>query len=161
MERIGVYPGSFDPVTNGHLDIIKRASKLFDKVYVVVSLNLKKDALFTHHERVDLLKQVTSEFENVEIEFHSGLIIDYVKSKHANAIVRGIRAISDFEHEFKLFSFNNDLASEIETVILLAKPTHLFLSSSDIKELAKFSGDISKYVPEYVYAQINKKYKIV
>jgi len=158
-KKIGIYPGSFDPITNGHFDIIQRASRLFDQIYVVVSLNIKKEGLFSFNERLALLKQVTKDLPNVEVDIHDGLIINYALEKKAKTIIRGLRAISDYENEFKIFSFNRDQAPEIDTVILLSSAPNLFLSSSAIKELAKFGGNFKNYVPQPVYQKMLEKYQ--
>lgn len=159
MKRIAVYPGSFDPVTNGHLDIIKRATHLFDEVHVIVSLNIKKEGLFTFEERLHLLKEVTKDLGHVKVDIHDGLVIDYALKNKACAIIRGLRAVSDYEDEFKIFTFNRDISTEIDTVILLSSLPNLYLSSSAIKELTKFGGDISRYVPEVVNQAVNNKRK--
>ena len=156
--KIAVVPGSFDPVTHGHLDIIKRAADIFDIVYVAVLNNSSKNALFSVEERMDLMKQVTSQYANVRIESSSGLLIDYAKQKNANAIVRGLRAVSDFEYEMRITSMNRVLDEHIETFFIMTKNQYSFLSSSIVKEVAKYGGDISELVPEIVEAALKRKF---
>ncbi|SHH09432.1 pantetheine-phosphate adenylyltransferase [Tepidibacter thalassicus] len=156
MKKIAVYPGSFDPVTNGHLDIIKRASKLFDKLIVAVLYNPNKKSLFTFEERVELLKEAVKDLDNVEVDSFSGLLIDYCNEKKVNAIIRGLRAVSDFEYELQMAQMNRQLNPEIETVILTTSTKYSFISSSLIKEVARFKGDISNLVPDVVLRKLNK-----
>ncbi len=147
MSRIAVCPGSFDPVTKGHLDIISRASKLFDKVIVLVSVNPKKQASFTAEERVELLKTVTKNIPNVEVESFTGLLADYVTQKGATAIVKGLRAVTDFEYEFQQALANKKLCPTAETVFLVTSAENMYLSSSVVKQIAYFGGEISDFVP--------------
>lgn len=158
--RIGVCPGSFDPVTNGHLDIIARASKMFDKVIVVVSRNSSKKSLFTVEERVELLKNTCKKYENVEIESFSGLLIDFVKLKNANFIVKGLRAVSDFEYEMQMALMNSKLDKDIETIFMMTSNRYSYLSSSLIKEVARHGGEISGLVPELVEKELVKRFSI-
>ncbi|MFW6238974.1 MAG: pantetheine-phosphate adenylyltransferase [Halanaerobiales bacterium] len=155
-----VYPGSFDPVTNGHLSIVKRASAIFDKIIVAVFQNPSKDPLFSMDKRVNLLRNSTQGLEKVEIDSFSGLTMDYVKSKNATAILRGLRAVSDFEGEFQMASMNRELDDNVETVFLMTDSRYAFLSSSVLKEVAQFGGDISALVPECVDKALRKKYGI-
>lgn len=157
MEKVAVYPGSFDPVTNGHLDIIKRASKLFDKLIVAVLNNSSKNSLFTFEERVELLKEVVKDIDNVEVDCFTGLLIDYCNNKKVNAIIRGLRAVSDFEYELQMAQMNRQLNRDIETVILTTSTKYSFISSSLIKEVGKHKGDISQFVPNNVSKQVYKK----
>ncbi|CAH2212853.1 pantetheine-phosphate adenylyltransferase [Tepidibacter aestuarii] len=157
MKKIAVYPGSFDPITNGHLDIIKRASKLFDKLIVSVLYNSSKNSLFTFEERVELLKEVVKDLDNVEVDCFTGLLIDYCNDKKVNAIIRGLRAVSDFEYELQMAQMNRQLNQNIETVILTTSTKYSFISSSLIKEVAKFKGDISELVPNNVSEEVYKK----
>ncbi len=146
--KIAVCPGSFDPVTNGHLDIIRRASRMFDKVIVVVMSNyFKKTGAFTPDERVELIRRVTSEIPNVEVEAHYGLLADYAAEKKAVAIVKGLRAVSDFDTEFQQALANKKLNPEVETVFLTASGENMYLSSSMVKQICEFGGDISEFVP--------------
>lgn len=156
--KIGVYPGTFDPVTNGHLDIIKRSSCLFDKLYVLVANNMNKKTLFTVEERVNLLKEVTKEYENIEIVTSSMLTVDFAKSVNANAMVRGLRMVSDFEYELQLATINKCLSSEVETVFIMSSHEYSFLSSSSVKEIAKFGSDVSQFVPTSVEKALKEKY---
>ncbi len=158
--RIGVYPGSFDPATNGHLDIITRSSKLVDHLIVGVLKNGQKTPLFSTEERVKLLKEVTKEIDNVEIECFSGLLVDFVRGKKADVIIRGFRAISDYEYEIQLAQTNHSLAEDIETIFLVTRNEFSFLSSSIVKEVAKFGGDVSKLVPTVVGDSLYEKYGI-
>lgn len=157
MKNIAIYPGSFDPPTYGHLDIIQRASKLYDKVYVVIGINTEKNYLFTLGERVELLKEVTKEFDNVEIDTTGKLIVEYARQMDSSVIIRGLRAVSDFEYELNIATTNQFLDKGIETVFLMAKPNHSFLSSSVTKEIAKFRGNLDDFVPKCVEAKLREK----
>lgn len=156
--RICVCPGSFDPVTYGHVDIIERASHLFDQVYVAVLVNLQKTPLFTVEERIALLKDCVSDLPNVKVESFNGLVVDYAHQKEAIAIVRGLRAVTDFEYELKTATMNRNLNNEIETVFLMTNSEYSFLSSSIVKEVASFGGDVSKWVSPTVEHQLRLKY---
>ena len=158
-EKIAIYPGSFDPLSNGHLDIIKRASKIFDKIYVLVSVNPVKNYLFTMEERVDMLKKATSELDNVYVEGSSSLVLNYAKEKNAQVIIRGMRNIIDYQNEITLFQFNRSIDSNIDTFVLFPSTDNLFLSSSSIKDLVKFDSDISPYVPPFLVDFITKRIK--
>ena len=158
-EKIAIYPGSFDPLSNGHLDIIKRASKIFDKIYVLVSVNPVKNYLFTMEERVDMLKKATSDLDNVYVEGSSSLVLNYAKEKNAQIIIRGVRNIIDYQNEITLFQFNRSIDSNVDTFVLFPSTDNLFLSSSSIKELVKFDSDISPYVPAYLVDFITKRIK--
>jgi pantetheine-phosphate adenylyltransferase len=156
-EKVAVVPGSFDPITNGHLDIIKRAADVFDIVYVAVLNNSSKNPLFDIDERIALIKEVTKDLPNTRVESSSGLLIDYAKSKNAKAIVRGLRAVSDFEYEMQITSMNRVLDENIETFFIMTKNQYSFLSSSIVKEVAKYAGNISELVPSVVEkALVNK-----
>ncbi len=155
--KIAVYPGSFDPVTKGHLDIIERASKLFDHVIVTVMFNQSKSPMFTPDERVELLQKTTSHLPNVSVDKHMGLLIDYLRTKDAKIMVKGLRAISDFESEFQMASVNQKLCKDIETVFIMTRTEFMYLSSSIVKEVASFKGDISDFVTEEVKNAIFKK----
>lgn len=158
MKRIAVCPGSFDPITNGHLDIIRRSSKLFDEFHVVVMNNSAKKTLFTPEERVELIKEVVKELPNVQVNMSNQLTVDYAKSVNAIAIVRGLRAVSDFEYEFQITSMNRNLDDELETIFMMTNNNYSFLSSSIVKEVAKYNGDISKFVPSSVEKAIKEKF---
>ncbi|MGG3998999.1 pantetheine-phosphate adenylyltransferase [Anoxybacillus kestanbolensis] len=158
MASIAVCPGSFDPVTYGHLDIIRRGAKVFDKVYVVVLNNSSKKPLFSAEERVQLLEEVTKDLHNVVIDSYQGLLVDYAKSKHASAILRGLRAVSDFEYEMQITSMNRILNEQIETFFMMTNNQYSFLSSSIVKEVAKYNGNISELVPKVVEEALRKKF---
>ncbi len=152
--KIAICPGSFDPVTLGHLDIISRASGLFDKVIVAVLCNMDKNPSFTVQERIELLRQVTAQYPNVEIDSFSGLLVDYAKEKGAVAVVKGLRAVSDFEYEFQMSMINKKLYPQVETVYLNTSQDYMYLSSSVVKQIASFGGDISMFVPEAIHDKI-------
>ncbi|MFS0645055.1 pantetheine-phosphate adenylyltransferase [Siminovitchia sp. 179-K 8D1 HS] len=158
MKSIAVCPGSFDPVTNGHLDIIRRAAKVFDEVYVVVLSNSSKRPLFSTDERTDLLKKVTKEIHNAKVDSFNGLLVDYAKSIGASAIVRGLRAVSDFEYEMQITSMNRVLNENIETFFMMTNNQYSFLSSSIVKEVAKYGANISDLVPLQVEKALKEKF---
>ena len=149
-----IYPGSFDPVTVGHLDIIKRAARLFDKVIVAVLVNVEKKPWFTIEERTDLLKKAVEGIENVEIAGFDGLLVDFAAQKNASAIVKGLRAVSDFEYEFQMALTNRKLDNDIETVFLTSSAENMFLSSSIVKQVGLLGGDISSFVPDCIKDEI-------
>ncbi len=158
MKRIAVCPGSFDPVTKGHLDIITRASKLFDEVIVLVSRNMmKQHASFTITERADMLRTVTQHLENVHIDICEGLLADYIRNVGAVAIVKGLRAVSDFEYEFQMALANRELYAGAETVFLTTTSENMYLSSSLVKQIAAFGGDIHQWVPNEVLDFIEER----
>jgi pantetheine-phosphate adenylyltransferase len=157
--RIAVYPGSFDPVTNGHLDIIERAAVLFDRLIVAVSLNPGKKPLFTVEERLDMLKEVTQPFYNVIIDTFNGLTVNYAKQKEAQAIIRGLRAISDFENEFMMALTNKKLQTSVETIFLMTRAEFSFISSSAVKEVAYFGGCVENMVPPVIQERLQSKFK--
>ncbi|EJK6338384.1 pantetheine-phosphate adenylyltransferase [Listeria monocytogenes] len=158
-DKIAVIPGTFDPITNGHLDIIERAAKIFDVLYVSVLNNSSKKPLFTIEERMEMIRQVTAHFPNVQVESASGLTVDYAATRGATAIVRGLRAVSDFEYEMQIASMNRTLNAEIETFFIMTNTKYSFLSSSMVKEVAQYQGDISELVPEIVNEQVQAKFK--
>ena len=160
MKKRVVYPGSFDPVTFGHIDIIKRTANLFEEVVVAVFKNPNKDPLFSMQERVDLLKKSIEElsYNNISIDSFTGLTMEYVKSQNADAIIRGLRAVSDFEGEFQMASMNKQINGDIETVFFMTDSKYAFLSSSVVKEVAQFGGEVSDVVPEFVCKALRKKY---
>lgn len=157
--RIAICPGSFDPATNGHIDIIKRAGSLFDKVIVAVLNNPNKKPLFSVEERVELLKKTCCSIENVEIDSFSGLLIDYAKSKNANAIVKGLRAVSDFEYELQMALMNKKLNPEVETVFVMTSSKYSYLSSSLVKEVAQYGGCIKGLVPDIIENEIHQRFR--
>lgn len=159
MQKIAVCPGSFDPITLGHVDVITRASKVFDKVIVTVMYNSKKrnTGLFTHLERVELIKKSVAHLPNVEVDLHSGLLADYVTKVGAVAVVKGLRAVSDYEDEFQQALTNKRLAPEVDTMFFVTSAEYMFLSSSLVREVCSYGGDISAFVPEAIIEDIKKK----
>ena len=158
MPRTAIYPGSFDPVTNGHIDIIERGLKLFDKVIVAVLHNPGKNSLFSVPERAELLRQSLHHFPNIEVDTFDGLLVDYAEQKGADAILRGMRAVSDFEYEFQLALMNRRLNREIQTVFLMTGLRWIFTSSSIIKEAASFGGNIEGMVPQPVLEKLKNRF---
>ena len=156
--RTAVYPGSFDPITNGHLDIIKRASRVYDKVVVGVLSNKSKTPLFTAEERVDMIKRVTKELDNVEVDTFEGLLVDFAKSKNAT-VIKGLRTVADFEYEFQMALLNKALNPEYETMFMMTDTKYSYISSSMVKELAGFHGDLTGFVPCDIIETIKKKYE--
>ncbi len=157
MERVAVYPGSFDPVTNGHIDIMKRASKMFDKVIVLVSYNARKHGgTFSPAERVDFIRRCV-DIPNVTVDSYQGLLADYVKISGASAIVKGLRAVSDFEVEFQQALINRQLAPDVDTVFLVSSLENMYLSSSAVKEICLLGGDIGNFVPSEIAKDITEK----
>ena len=156
--KTAIYPGSFDPVTLGHYDIIERSSKIFDKLIVGVLNNSAKSPLFSVEERVNMLKDVTSHFPNVEVQSFAGLLIDFVRSNDANVIVRGLRAITDFEYELQLAQMNRVIAPEIDTLFLTTNVKYAYLSSSMAKEVAMYGGDISSFLSPEIAEKVREKY---
>lgn len=157
--RVAIYPGSFDPITNGHLDIITRGSKVFDKIIVGVLVNIDKVGVFSIEERVELIKRVTSHLENVEVISFNGLLVDLAKKNNAKVILKGLRAVSDFEYEFQMALMNSQLDSEVETLFMTTSAANSFLSSSSVKQVAKFGGDIKGLVPDDIIDDVIKKIK--
>ena len=157
--KTAVYPGTFDPVTNGHIDIIERSLKIFDKLYVLVAENPSKKATFSANERVEMLKESLKGYKNVEVEYFNGLILDYAKKKKVNVVVRGLRAVSDFEFELQRAQFSREFAKDIETVFIVTKDDYAFISSSIIKEVAMFNGPVKGFVPEIVEKKLREKFK--
>jgi pantetheine-phosphate adenylyltransferase len=157
--KIGVYPGTFDPITNGHIDIIRRSLQIFDKVIVAVAPNPKKKPIFDIQERVEMIQEATRDIPNVEIEIFEGLLAEYMKRKNAHAIIRGLRAISDFEHEFMMALMNRKLDSEAETVFLMPSEEYSYLTSSAIKEVASYGGVVKDLVPPIVARRLQDHFK--
>lgn len=155
--RVAIYPGTFDPITNGHVDIIKRASQIFPKVLVVVAENPGKNPLFTIEERLDMCTQSLKDEKDVQVIRYSGLIVNCLKENNAIAIIRGLRALSDFEYEFQMAFTNRNLLSTAETVFLMPSAEFTYLSSTMVKQIARLNGDISRFVPEYVGKILQKK----
>jgi pantetheine-phosphate adenylyltransferase len=154
--RRAVCPGSFDPITNGHLDIIARASRLYDEVYVAVMINKSKQSLFTVEERLSLIEEMTAQYGNVRVDAFHGLLVDFCKQRDIPAIVKGLRAVSDFDYELQMAQMNNGL-SGVETLFVPTNPTYSFLSSSLVKEVAQWGGDVSHLVPPLVLAALREK----
>ena len=154
---IAVYPGTFDPITNGHIDLVQRAAKLFDGIIVAVAENSSKATSFTVEERVSMAKEVLSEIDNVNVISFDTLLVDFVQKHHASVILRGLRAVSDFEYEFQLAGMNRRLAPQIETLFLTPAEQYSYISSSLVKEIAALGGDISEFVHEKVKAALNRR----
>lgn len=159
MEKIAIIPGSFDPVTNGHLDVIMRSAKLFDKVYVAVLNNTAKSPLFSSEERVELIERVTKNIDNVYAESFSGLLVDFAKKKNAQFIIKGLRAVSDYEYECQMALANKDLAPDIETLFIASSLKHSYLSSSIVKEFALHGAPLESLVPNEIIQDIHNKFK--
>jgi pantetheine-phosphate adenylyltransferase len=160
MPKVAIYPGSFDPVTNGHIDIVERGLKLFDKIIVSILHNPKKDYLFPLEERLEMLKDCMKKFKGVEIDSFDGLLVDYAASRKAHAILRGLRAMSDFEYEFQMALMNRRLNREVETVFLMTGLRWIYTSSSIIKEAIQFGGSIDGMVPELVQKKLERKFAL-
>lgn len=158
VAKVAVCPGSFDPITYGHLDIITRGAKVFDEVYVVVLSNSSKKPLFSVEERIALIKEVTKHLPNVKVDSFNGLLVDYAEQVGADAIIRGLRAVSDFEYEMQITSMNRVLNDQIETFFIMTKNQYSFLSSSIVKEVAKYKGNISELVPPQVEEALRGKH---
>ncbi len=155
--RTVIYPGSFDPLTNGHLDLIQRAAKLFDLVIVAVALNEGKQPLFTAAERLEMVTRSIGHLPNVKTDTFNGLLVDYVEKNSGQAVIRGLRAVSDFEFEFQLALMNRKLNERVETIFMMPKDTYTFLSSRIVKEIARLGGDVSPFVPAHVRAALTAK----
>lgn len=157
--KIAIYPGTFDPITYGHIDVLERAIELFDKVIISVSQNSPKNTLFSDRERLDMIKNVTKKYPTIEAECFNGLMVEYARRKKATAVVRGLRAISDFEYEFQMDLMNRKIAKKYKftTVFLMPHENHTYLNSSIVRELARLGGDVSDFVPPYVKKCLTKK----
>lgn len=159
--KLAIYPGTFDPITNGHLDIIYRAAALFDAVIVAVTTNPAKVPLFTVSERMEMIRKSTAKIENVTVENFSGLLMDYAVEKNADVVVRGLRAITDFEYEFQMALVNRKLAEKVVTVFLMPNEKYTYLNSTIVKEVAKFKGNVSSFVPKLVEGKLAEKFEEV
>jgi len=156
--RRAIYPGSFDPVTNGHLDVIERARKLFDEVVVAVAHNDEKQPLFSLEQRLDLLQKTAGQIENVQIAEFSGLLVEFARAQGARAVIRGLRAVSDFEFEFQMALMNRNLNAAVETIFLMPKEEYTYLSSRIVKEIARLGGDVANFVPDCVVKALSGKF---
>ncbi len=158
-ERIAVYPGSFDPITYGHINIVERALRIFDKVIVAVATNYQKKALFSPEERVEMIKEALKEHPNVAVESFEGLLIEYMKKKGARVIIRGLRATSDFEYEYHMASMNKSLYPEVDTIFMVTAKDFFFISSRTIKEVASLGGSVEEFVPPNVARKLREKFQ--
>ncbi len=156
--RIAIYPGSFDPITNGHMDIIHRGLEIFDRVIIAVARNSEKNSLFTVQERLALINKLVDDNQQLEVDTFDGLLVDYVVEREASVILRGLRAVSDFEYEFQLAQMNRSISQQVETLFMMTSPQNAYLSSSIIKEVASHCGDIDKFVPPIVAEELRKKF---
>ncbi|HSP47068.1 MAG TPA: pantetheine-phosphate adenylyltransferase [Clostridiaceae bacterium] len=152
--RIAVYPGSFDPLTLGHLDIILRGAKVFDKVIVAVLSNIQKNSLFTVEERLGMINKVLGKYDNIEVRSFEGLLVDFMEEAGAGIILKGLRAVSDFDYELQMAHINKELSKDVETVLMMTNPKYSYISSSNIKQIVHFNGDITNFVPEEILDEI-------
>lgn len=159
--KIGIYPGSFDPITLGHLDIIERSSKLVDQLIIGVLINSSKSPLFTNEERVDLIEKATCHLPNVEVISYNGLLVDFAKERNADILIRGLRAVTDFEYELQLAQINKKLYPQVETIFLATNVNYAYLSSSVVREVARYGGDIKQFVPESIVQSVYDKYTTI
>ncbi len=155
--QAAIYPGTFDPLTLGHLDVIERASRIFDRLIVAVGVNASKKPLFSTEERMAMVREVVKDMANVEVDSFSGLLVDYCRNKHVYALIRGLRAFSDFEYEFQMALTNRKLAPEVETIFLMPKETHSYLSSSMVRRIAEMGGNIENFVPPPVRRALERQ----
>ena len=158
MSTLAVYPGSFDPLTNGHVDIISRGARMFDRIIVAILVNAEKSPMFSMEERVEIAREVFKPHPKVEVDTFHGLLVDYVERKQAQVIVRGLRAVSDFEFEFQMALMNRKLAAEVETIFLMPKEDYTYLSSRIVKEIARLGGDVAAFVPGPVKEALMQKF---
>ena len=156
--NIAVYPGSFDPITNGHLDIISRGAKIYDKLIVAVLVNMDKKCLFDIEERVELIKKVTKDLDNVEVLSFEGLLVDFARIHNSKVILKGLRTVSDFEYEFQMALMNSKLDPDIETVFMMTSSAYSYVSSSSVKQVAKFGGNIKGLVPEELITEVMHRF---
>jgi pantetheine-phosphate adenylyltransferase len=158
VKRIAIYPGTFDPITNGHLDLVERSARIFDEVIVAISSNMRKQPLFSIEERLDLVTQTTAGMENVSVDCFDELLVEFVKKKNAKFIIRGLRAVSDFEYEFQLAAANRRLNGDVETIFLTPSESNYFTSSSLVREIAYYEGEVESFVPPVVHEALVKKW---
>ena len=156
--RIAIYPGSFDPITNGHMDIIQRGLEIFDRVIIAVARNSEKNSLFSVQDRLELISNLIDGNPQLEVDTFEGLLVDYVVAREASVILRGLRAVSDFEYEFQLAQMNRAVSQQVETLFMMTSTQNAYLSSSIVKEVASHGGDIEKFVPAQVVAELHKKF---
>ncbi len=157
--KIAIYPGTFDPITNGHIDILERALKLFDKVIMTIALNSSKNPMFTEEERLKLLRACTKKYKNVEVDSFQGLLVEYVRKRKAIAVVRGLRAMTDFEYELQMALTNRKLDEKMETIFLMPNEKYTYLSSNFVREISRLGGDVGKFVPRPALRALLKKNK--
>jgi pantetheine-phosphate adenylyltransferase len=155
--RLAIFPGSFDPLTNGHVDIILRSAHLFERIIVAVLVNAEKNPLFSADERVTIIREVFKEYPNIEVDTFDGLLVEYARRRRASALIRGLRAVSDFEYEFQMALMNRHLEPTLETVFMMPAEQYLFMSSTIVREIARFGGDVGKFVPPAVVARLKAK----
>ncbi len=155
--KLAIYPGTFDPITNGHLDILERAASVFDKVYIAVAQNLHKNPLFSTAERIEMIQACTHKYPNVMIDHFEGLAVDYAQKVGASLIIRGLRAISDFEYEFQMALMNRHMNGNIDSVFFMPREEYTYLNSSTVREIVRFGGDVSAFVPEIVKNKLIRK----
>lgn len=158
MERTAIYPGTFDPITYGHVDVIERACKMFDRIIVIIAVNSKKQSLFTEEERLFMAKESLKHLNNVDVQLHHKLTVEFAKDNNAVAIIRGIRAVSDFEYEFQIALMNRKLEPEVHTVFLMPHEKYTYLNSSIVRELGRYSRNTSEFVPDIVAKMLKEKY---
>ncbi len=156
--HIAIYPGSFDPFTNGHLDVVQRGLEIFEKVIIAVACNSEKDSLFSTEERVQMITELVADNPRLEVDAFDGLLVDYVVKREARVILRGLRAVTDFEFEFQLAQMNHIVCEQVETLFMMTSPACAYLSSSVVKEVGRLNGDISKFVPPLVHEALKKKF---
>lgn len=160
-KKVAIYPGTFDPVTLGHIDVLQRAAGIFDKVVISVSESSSKKTLFTLEERIELIKKAAGKIKNIEVDKFKGLLVKYAERKKAAAVIRGLRAVSDFEYEFQMALTNRKISSKVETVFFMPNEKYSFISSTLVKEIAALGGNVKSFVPEAVWQQLKKKYSLV
>ncbi|MFA5645109.1 MAG: pantetheine-phosphate adenylyltransferase [Candidatus Ratteibacteria bacterium] len=156
--KTAVYPGSFDPVTNGHIEIVERSQKFIECIIIAVAHNPQKKSLFSFEERAEMLKEVFKDYDNVRVESFDGLLVDYLRRKKVSLVIRGLRAVSDFDYEFQMALTNRQFMEEVETIFLMPREEYLYLSSSMVRQIAQFHGSIKKFVPEIVAQRLREKF---